>query len=211
MSKKKTTPVAGMASIAPIINELEKLFAIFNEHLFESALSTAVITMHKKGNSNANGWCTHEKDWEDGKGARYFEINICPEYINRPIEEICATLIHEMCHLYNSLNDVQDCSRSSQHHNIKFKECAEKHGLNVEKHPSRGYASTSLNPETREFIKTLDLTAFDLFRDSKTNKKATKKSSTRKYICPVCGQSIRATKENVNIICGDCNEKMILQ
>ncbi len=34
-----------------------------------------------------------------------------------------------------------------------------------------------------------------------------KRSSTRKYVCPCCKQSIRATKE-VNIICGDCMEKM---
>ena len=28
-------------------------------------------------------------------------------------------------------------------------------------------------------------------------------SSTRKLVCPKCGQSVRATKE-VNILCGDC-------
>lgn len=32
-------------------------------------------------------------------------------------------------------------------------------------------------------------------------------SSTRKLICPKCGQSVRATKQ-VNIICGDCMIKM---
>ena len=32
-------------------------------------------------------------------------------------------------------------------------------------------------------------------------------SSTRKYICPCCKNSVRATK-TVNIICGDCMEKM---
>ena len=34
-----------------------------------------------------------------------------------------------------------------------------------------------------------------------------KPSSTRKYICPKCGNSCRATK-TINIICGDCMEKM---
>ena len=37
--------------------------------------------------------------------------------------------------------------------------------------------------------------------------KTKKPSSTRKYICPCCHQSVRATKA-VNIICGDCMEKM---
>ena len=35
-----------------------------------------------------------------------------------------------------------------------------------------------------------------------------KPSSTRKLICPCCGNSVRATKA-VNIICGDCMERMI--
>jgi hypothetical protein len=37
----------------------------------------------------------------------------------------------------------------------------------------------------------------------------TKTSSTRKYICPCCGNSVRATK-NVNIGCLDCAEQMVL-
>ena len=36
-----------------------------------------------------------------------------------------------------------------------------------------------------------------------------KPSSTRKYICPKCGNSCRATK-TINIICGDCMDKMIV-
>ena len=39
--------------------------------------------------------------------------------------------------------------------------------------------------------------------------KTRKPSSTRKYICPICHQSVRATKV-VNILCGDCMEKMEL-
>ena len=34
-------------------------------------------------------------------------------------------------------------------------------------------------------------------------------SSTRKYICPCCGNSVRVTKA-VNIACLDCNERMVL-
>ena len=34
-------------------------------------------------------------------------------------------------------------------------------------------------------------------------------SSSRKYMCPCCGMSVRATKA-VNIACMDCNEQMLL-
>ena len=36
-----------------------------------------------------------------------------------------------------------------------------------------------------------------------------KTSSTRKYLCPCCGNSVRATKA-VNIACLDCAEQMVL-
>ena len=36
-----------------------------------------------------------------------------------------------------------------------------------------------------------------------------KKSSTRKYVCPCCGMSVRATRE-VRIACMDCGEQMIV-
>lgn len=33
-------------------------------------------------------------------------------------------------------------------------------------------------------------------------------SSTRKYVCPCCGMSVRATRE-VRVICMDCDEQMV--
>ena len=59
---------------------------------------------------------------------------------------------------------------------------------------------------------------FEIFRVSGTGETAgnktkivggNKKSSTRKYICPCCGMSVRATRF-VNVACLDCNETLIL-
>jgi DNA-directed RNA polymerase subunit RPC12/RpoP len=36
-----------------------------------------------------------------------------------------------------------------------------------------------------------------------------KPSSTRKYQCPTCGASVRATRD-VNLICGDCFQRMVV-
>ena len=38
---------------------------------------------------------------------------------------------------------------------------------------------------------------------------APRKSSSRKYACPCCGMSVRATKV-VNIACMDCDEQLLL-
>lgn len=206
------------ASVAPIITALESIFDSFNKHFFDSALLKPTITLSQKGTKTAtvHGWFTQEKVWvrtRDGQDVdRHHEINICPEHLNRPAEEICETLLHEMVHLFNAMNGKQDCSSNGQYHNRQFKTSAKAHGLIAEKVRNYGYAKTSLKPETAEFIKSLDLTAFILYRDS-IQADATgalpsqqKQSSTRKYICPKCGTLIRATKE-VNVICGNCKRR----
>lgn len=42
------------------------------------------------------------------------------------------------------------------------------------------------------------------------NKPKKKKSNQRKYVCPKCGTSVRATK-NVRVMCADCMELMVLE
>jgi hypothetical protein len=116
-----------------------------------------------------------------------------------------------MCHCYNSQNGIKDCSRSNQYHNKEFKKTAERFGLNVEKDASRGFSNTSLKPKTLEYIASLNLIAFDLYRLEKNkdnNNDEKKPSSTKKFVCSICKTSIRATKE-VRVICGDCNILLI--
>lgn len=106
---------------------------------------------------------------------------------------------------------VQDCSRGNTYHNRKFKEEAEKHGLVIEFDKRIGWSLTTSAPLLIDLIKERGWEKLDMFRDYNGWKGAgtgKKPSSTRKYTCPVCGQSIRATKE-VNFICGDCMVKMV--
>ena len=46
-----------------------------------------------------------------------------------------------------------------------------------------------------------------IYRSPVFKGQAVRSSSTRKYVCPICANSVRATKA-VNIICADCNEPM---
>ena len=107
-------------SLIPVLKDLEHLFDIFNDHFFEGTLKPSVIIASTSGRKNAFGWCTTWKAWtannkkdihslsptpeeleilneQDG----YYEINLCAEYLNRPFDEVCGTLLHEMVHLYN--------------------------------------------------------------------------------------------------------------
>ena len=179
-------------SLKPVIDELETLFSKFNKAFFEGKLEKPVITVSPDHTRGAYGWCTAWKAWQDGtKEGGYYEINLCAEYLNRPFEETCGTLLHEMVHLQNLQDNVQDTSRSGSYHNRKFKETAEAHGLTVEKGEKYGWHKTTLNPQAEAFVKSAEG-----FPEGGG-------SSSRKYVCPCCGTIIRATKE-VHVLCGEC-------
>lgn len=199
------------SSLKSVITELEDLFEVFNEKYFGSELSRPVITVSPNHKTNAFGWCTSWKAWKERDSEEgYFEINICAEYLSRPFVEVAGTMLHEMVHLYNVLNGVQDTSRGGTYHNNTFKASAEAHGLIVEKDEKYGWCKTSLNEdstqETNNYMEFIGKDSFDIYRESEPEKekKGGKKSGSIKYVCPKCGAIIRATKK-VRVICAECD------
>lgn len=122
--------------------------------------------------------------------------------------EVAGTLLHEMVHFYNFLNNVKDCNSNGNYHNKHFRDAAVKHGLIVEKDATRGWALTSPSEEFAQFIIKCGFKDIKIKRNSILPEKKAK-SSTRKYVCPVCGDSARATKD-VAFACCKCHEKLIL-
>ena len=203
---------------------LNKIFDLLNAKYFENALSRPIITI--QSTPKAYGHYTLYDAWSiDGeKGMR--EINIGAGTLSRPIENIVSTLLHEMIHYWNDQNGIKDCSRGGTYHNKKFKELAEACELNVQCHPTYGWSVTSPSEKTLEFCLEHNLTEIRITRNdlsiliptgtgngsgalTPTENGARKKSSTRKYACPCCGLSVRATR-NVNIACIDCSEQLVI-
>lgn len=190
---------------------LSRLYDYINEKIFNNELEKPVITIQSDEKNRAYGWFTLKKVWkenEEDEGA--YEINMSAQYLNRPITAIASTLIHEMCHYYAKLNNIQDCSRSGSYHNKLFKRIAEAHGLKVELVEKIGWSHTELTEDTETILKAFlkDNPETLIYRMPITHGERIKTCSTRKYVCPICGQSVRATKR-VNLICADCNEPMV--
>ncbi len=201
---------------------LEKMFRALNRDFFGGELEEPIITI--QSTPRAYGHVTVAKTWRRKNDWRH-ELNIGAETLERPIENVAATMLHEMVHLYNLAHGVQDCSRGGVYHNKKFKAEAERRGLVIEHDERYGWTKTSPSDELLEYILEQGWTEISMNRGlgwtppASTGGKAgagggtddgqrpKAKSSTRKYICPCCGQSVRATKV-VNIICGNCNEQM---
>lgn len=99
-------------SLHIVISKLENLFSIFNEKFFNNEFDKPVITVSPDTTKGAYGWCTSWKAWKQGEDSEgYYEINMCAEHLARPFEDTCSTLIHEMVHLINLQNGIQDTSR----------------------------------------------------------------------------------------------------
>ncbi len=209
-----------LTSYNRVAGYLNKLFDLLNDEFFEGALSRPTITI--QSTPRAYGHFSLRKDtWVSKIGATH-EINIGAGTLARPIEDVVATLLHEMVHYFNYENGIQDCSRGNTYHNRKFKEAAESHGLCVEHSDRYGWSHTAPSEALLDFVIAYDLSDILINRNEYSGfqmpgtgnhsgtlgTSAPKKSSSRKYICPCCGMSVRATKE-VNIACLDCEVKMV--
>lgn len=183
---------------------LEKAFAVLNRKYFENTLSKTVVTIQSA--PKTYGHFTPSETWADDE-QEYKEINIAAETLNRPLEETLATLVHEMVHQYCDQNDIKDTSRAGAYHNKRFKSEAEKRGLLISYNDRIGWSVTKPGNEFIEFCRKQWPEEIKLFRKNTAAVKTKKKSSTRKYACPSCGLSIRATRE-INVICGDCEEQL---
>lgn len=197
---------------------LEKMFRQLNEDMFHGELEVPIITI--QSTPRAYGHITVGKVWDNAKGTRQYELNIGAGTLNRPIENVVSTMLHEMVHLYHLMHDIQDCSRGNTYHNKKFKAKAEEVGLVIEYDSRIGWSITSPSEALIEYIINQGWSEILINREESykisiggkagnadTDSPTRKPSSTRKYQCPHCGMSVRATK-TVRIMCVDCMEIM---
>ena len=75
---------------------LEKMFRALNEAYFDGLVEEPIITI--QSTPRAYGHVTVGKAWRKGQEQRR-ELNIGAGTLDRPIENVVATLIHEMVHL----------------------------------------------------------------------------------------------------------------
>lgn len=197
---------------------LEKMFRALNADFYDSEIEEPIITI--QSTPGAYGHVTCSKVWQR-KGEARHELNIGADTLERPIEDVVGTLLHEMAHLQNLQHGVKDCSRGNTYHNKRFKATAEAHGLHVEHHARYGWTVTTVTDDTLSYILQQGWEDIQMTRGLQHHPGAgsgrdagnatgetPKKTSTRKLTCPRCGNSVRATKA-VNILCGDCLQKMV--
>jgi hypothetical protein len=211
-----------MSRVAEINKELVVLFRFANDCFYEGKLPSDELEVTvQAGKGSALGWFVPDKVWKDKSGVHKYEINMSAEFLlYGGIERIVSTLLHEMAHFYNEIHGIKDVS-SHQYHNKKFKDTAEKHGLNVEKDDKRGFSVTSLNSVALDWLSSLEFRR-DIFTISRGNfegfeggegdsdadeqpKKKRKGSKLKKWSCGCT--NIRVGAGDIDITCNKCKEK----
>lgn len=214
---KKTT------KMSRAIGQLEGIYNTINAELFSGELPTPIITIQSAPGSW--GHCTISKIWRGSKEDGQYELNLSAESVDSIIEEILDTIIHEMIHLYCRENNIKEVSRNGYYHNQKFKDLAESKGLKC--YPAGKYGWNTQGKDNdflTEYALKHNWSEIKIGRDDIHNLSSGTStttvngngivitggkapSSTRKYQCPICKNSVRATKA-VNIACLDCGMKM---
>ena len=186
---------------------LENAYDALNKEHFNSELIRPVITIQKT--AGAYGHFTPYNAWKCGD-KEYREINIGAQDLDRDLVKVLATLQHEMVHQWCADNNIKDTSANGRYHNQKFKLEAEKRGLIITKGSSSiGWSVTTPSEAFTAFVHSKFKQRINSSRKREANIAAAgkAKSSTRKYICPGCSTSVRATKI-VEIKCIPCDKKM---
>ncbi|MBA4685739.1 MAG: SprT-like domain-containing protein [Candidatus Galacturonibacter soehngenii] len=198
----------------------EKTYKVLNNTFYQGELSKVIITI--QSSPKTYGHFTVLPVWK-AEEERYHEIYLSAEHLDRAFENIAATIAHERCHLYAKIKGIADTSKDGRYHNKNFREIAENHGIHVEYVKYIGYSKTTPSEQLIEVLHKYELgKPVELNRSTKVNyegdsgendstnglsdRNRNKKSSTRNWMCPSCGNKCRTTKD-ISILCGDCMEE----
>jgi hypothetical protein len=201
---------------------LDKIYKLLNQEYFSNELPPVVLTI--QSTPKAYGHFTLYDAWHVNENG-FREINIGAGTLDRPIENVVATLLHEMVHHYCFIHQIKDTSRGGTYHNKKFRDEATQRGLLIDYDTRIGWSITTPSENLIDFCISNDLKDIQIARNDFESFRIIGGTSGRsngnpgvpttgkgashsiKYICPCCGNIARTTKV-MNLICGDCHLNM---
>lgn len=191
---------------------LDRAFNHFNEKLFDNRLPPVMFTLTRKRGAHGYFWAEQFKHREDGDSTH--EIALNPNTMDRTIEAVLSTLVHEMTHL-----EQQEYGTPGKkgHHNKEWVKLMERVGLipsdtGMPGGKQTGRKVTHYIDEQGPFVVAFqELMPFDLpyFTQKADTTGAKKKDLSKvKRECPCCNAKAWA-KQGMRIICGECDEEMV--
>ena len=183
---------------------LNALCRYLNVKYFGGALSRPVIVI--VADDKKSGFTT-KGVWKESKGELNSpELSIPAGLLKESVQTIAERILHLLCHRYAKENDLKETTRYGKYHNRVYKRIAETHGLTVTMAEKTGWSETKLSDENA--LGGFTMPVPDIYREPEIVPKRIRGTGARKYSCPLCGKSVRATSE-VRVLCMNCNEEML--
>lgn len=193
---------------------LEKAFNHFNDRLFENRLPPVMITLTRKRGFHGYFWPEQFKHREDGDSTH--EIALNPNTMDRTLDAVLSTLVHEMTHLEQ--HEFGHPGKKG-HHNREWVQLMHRVGLIPSDTGEPGGKQTGrkmtqyIDPMGVfvDAMQELQDGGFDLpyFTAPVAAGEAKKKDLSKvKRTCPCCDAKAWA-KHGMRIICGDCEQDMV--
>jgi hypothetical protein len=188
---------------------LERAYDFFNERLFENRLPPVLFTLTRKRGAHGYFWADQFANKDADLGTVH-EVALNPQTMDRTIEAVLSTLVHEMTHVEQQ---VYGKPSKGGHHNHAWAELMLRIGLT----PDNGQGGMTGRKVTHSIdaggpfeVAMADLMPFDLPYFTKPKAAAEKKKdlSKVKHTCPSCDAKAWA-KMGSRLICGDCNEELV--
>lgn len=187
---------------------LEKVFDIFNKELFDDKIPKQRIMVSHSGQKLFGYFGGNGVVYENSGQIQYC-IDVPEEYLYQDIEKALMQILVSMIDIHCGIIGKEKLSsRKYRYRPKRFAKLAENYGLKIEKDSTYGYKVVGLEDQTWELCDGLKISDLNIYRKNQLTHDGKKPSSTRKYICPCCGNSFRATKD-VKVMCMDCNEQYI--
>lgn len=205
---------SNLTPTAATYDALDRAFNFFNDRLFESRLPPVMITMQRKRGARGYFWAEQFKARTDGHTMH--EIALNPDTMDRTVEAVLSTLVHEMVHLKQ---EEYGTPGKGSMHNKEWAAMMEEVGLIPSHNGEPGGKKTGrrvthyIEPDGLFEQACADLVAMgiDLLYFTQpavsTGKEKKKDLSKVKRTCPCCGANAWA-KQGLKMICGECEETM---
>jgi predicted SprT family Zn-dependent metalloprotease len=207
----ETTMTNYQTPTAQTYTALETAFDHFNKTLFESRLTPVMFTLTRKRGAHGYFWADQFANKDEALG-RTHEIALNPMSMDRSIEAVLSTLVHEMTHLEQELYGKPG---KKGFHNMEWANLMLRVGLTPtdtgnEGGKMTGRKVTHMIDAVGSFeVAMSDLMPFDIpfFTQPQAAAEKKKDLSKVKHTCPTCDAKAWA-KMGSRLICGDCDQEL---
>ncbi len=197
---------------AETYENLDKAFNHFNAELFDHRLPSVLFTLTRKRKAHGYFWAEQFKHREDSDPTH--EIALNPDSMDRTLDAVLSTLVHEMTHLEQQEYGTPG---SKGNHNREWVKLMERVGLIPSNTGEPGGKQTGRQMthyveaggafETSMHKLIADGFSLPYFTQPRPAAEKKKDLSKVKFTCTCCDAKAWA-KVGTRIICADCNEEM---